>query len=399
MWTHLRQYPLIHQLGISQIFAYGALFYAFASIKTPLADWAQTSEQAIVNGLSLAFLIKAFSAPWVGKAVDQFGAVSVLGFGLLVGGLGFALLTVIPDIRWIWLCLFMIAIGYSMATYEVAFGAAVQYQEVTARLNISVITFYGGVASSCTWLAMGVLLPSLGLVGTTWLVGLVLMVFGVHFTRCKVGKPVRSGPLPGFQWSGLSRPERRALCVLSSVGTLDEIVFGAVTLLFITWFLDSGFSLQVAVVLAAIYGPFQVLGRLLEMRFGQQVDARITGLFAVTGVPLSLLILWWAGDSLEGVALAMALFGMANGVITVTNGYIVNMYFRASVYGRAKGLITVPKSLGSAAGPAIGVYVYGLVSESMFVWMAALGFVAALTFVLLLRTPIRSDLPVSSERA
>lgn len=395
MWSHLRQHPLIHQLGVSQIFAYGALFYAFASIKTPLAIWAATSEQAIVNGLSLAFLIKAFSAPWVGKAVDHFGAVSVLGFGLLIGGLGFAMLTVIPDIRWIWLCLFLIAIGYSMATYEVAFGAAVQYQEAAARLNISVITFYGGVASSCTWLAMGVLLPWFGLVGTTWLIGLALIGLGIHFSRCRVGKPLRSGPLPGFQWSGLSRPEKRALCVLSSVGTLDEIVFGAVTLLFITWFLDSGFSLQVAVMLAAIYGPFQVAGRLLEMRFGQRVDARITGLFAVTGVPLSLVVLWWAGDSLEGVALAMALFGMANGVITVTNGYIVNMYFRASVYGRAKGLITMPKALGSAAGPAMGVYVYAFATEGIFLWMAALGFVAAFIFVLLLSTPIRSDLSVS----
>lgn len=393
MWNHLRRHPLIHQLGLSQIFAYGALFYAFASIKTPLADWAGTSEQAIVNGLSLAFLLKAFSAPWVGKAVDALGATRVLGVGLMLGGLGFAMLTWVPDVRWIWCCLLLIAAGYSMATYEVAFGAAVQYDESTARLNISVITFYGGVASSCTWLAFGALLPGLGLVGATVLVGLTLGVFGIHFLRSTGGRPVRSGPLPGFQWRVLTGSEKKAVVVLAGVGTLDEVMFGAVTLLFISWFMAAGFPLQTAVILAAIYGPFQVLGRLLEMRFGQTIDARWTGLAALTGVPVALVLLWWAGDSVLWVAVSMALFGMANGVITVTNGYIVNMYFRAEVYGRAKGLITMPKALGSSAGPAVGVFVYGFAQEHLFLWMAALGFVAAACFVLLLTTPVRADLP------
>lgn len=393
MWRHFSQHPKIHQLGLSQILAYGALFYAFASIKTPLAQHAGTTEQAIINGLSVAFLLKAISAPWVGKAVDHFGAIRVLSLGLCIGGFGFAALAWVPDIRWIWLCLIPIAAGYAMATYEVAFGAAVQYDETRSRLNISVITFYGGVASSCTWVFLGLVIPAIGLAGATMMTGVLLIGMGLlFFTYRQEPKPLNAEPV-GFQWSGLTRAEKRALGVLATVGTLDYVVFGGVTLLFITWFSAVGFSAESAVLLAAIYGPFQVVGRVIEMRFGHQYDARLTGLVAVACVPTSLAMLWLSGDSLLWVCVAMACFGMANGVITVTNGYVVNMYFRAQVYGRAKGLITAPKALGSAVGPAIGVYLYQNYGGDMFLLMSLVGFIAAAIFVVLLVTPPRSDLP------
>ncbi len=53
-------------------------------------------------------------------------------------------------------------------------------------------------------------------------------------------------------------------------------------------------------------------------------------------------------------ALAMALFGMGHGVLTVTLGFVTNLYFRAEIYGRAKGWISLPRSLGLAMGPLTG---------------------------------------------
>lgn len=217
---------------------------------------------------------------------------------------------------------------------------------------------------------------------------------GLIFMACRhEAKPLGTQPV-GFQWSGLTRSEKRALGVLATVGTLDEIVFGAVTLLFITWFVAVGFGPEWAVLLAAIYGPFQVIGRVIEMQFGHQYDARFTGLIAVACVPGSLTLLWLSSDSMIWVCIAMAMFGMANGIITVTNGYVVNMYFRAQVYGRAKGLITAPKALGSSIGPAIGVYLYQSHGGDLFWMMSVLGFIAAAFFVLLLVTPPRTDLPL-----
>ncbi len=106
-------------------------------------------------------------------------------------------------------------------------------------------------------------------------------------------------------------------------------------------------------MLAALYGPFQVVGRMIEMFAGHRFDARITGMIAFTLGPVAM---WLAqGDSIATAVLAMMLFGMGHGVLTVSYGYVTNMYFRAEIYGRAaKGWITTPRALGIAVGPTMG---------------------------------------------
>jgi hypothetical protein len=79
--TATRQAP-IHRLGISQILAYGLLFYSFASIKDALAASVGVSDSAIINALSIALFIEALLAPLVGSLVDRLGAIVVLRTGL-----------------------------------------------------------------------------------------------------------------------------------------------------------------------------------------------------------------------------------------------------------------------------------------------------------------------------
>lgn len=382
------KHPTIHVLGISSILSYGLLFYSFALLKTPLATYANTSEQAIMNALSIAFVIKGLTSPWIGKLVDRYGASRVLSAGLVLGGLGFAGLTAVASELWIWFCFIPLSLGYSMATYEVAFGAAVQYDESNSRRNISIITFYGGVASTLTWIGLGALLPSVGLEYATMICGGLLMSQGliVHLTTASHRLPNDSKKeLTPFKWHAMKYNERQAILILATVGTLHELIFGATSLMFIAWFLEQGFGAELAVILAAIYGPFQVIGRIAEMKYGSNIDARITGIIALILVPIGLLLI--LPDQIELAVLGMVVFGIGNGVITVSNGYVVNMYFRAKVYGRAKGIISAPRSLGSAAGPAIGVFLYNSLGSAHFVLMASIGLLAAVIFAILLRLP------------
>ena len=119
-----------------------------------------------------------------------------------------------------------------------------------------------------------------------------------------------------------------------------------------TWFKTQFNDLGLAVVLAALYGPFQTVGRLLEMAVGHRFDARITGMIAFIGVPTALILA--QQDGLAFAIVAMMIFGMGHGILTVSFGYVTNMYFSADVYGRAKGWITTPRALGTAIGPSLG---------------------------------------------
>ena len=70
-----------------------------------------------------------------------------------------------------------------------------------------------------------------------------------------------------------------------------------------------------AVILAAVYGPFQVVGRVLEMTLGHRFDARKTAVAAFFLVPVALDLA--QSTSLPVVMPSMVMFGMGHGILTV----------------------------------------------------------------------------------
>ena len=54
----------------------------------------------------------------------------------------------------------------------------------------------------------------------------------------------------------------------------------------------------------------------------------------------------------------MVFFGMGHGILTVTFGFVTNLYFRAEIYGRAKGIIAAPRAVGMSSGPLVAGLIY-----------------------------------------
>ena len=169
-----------HSLGVSQILSYGCLFYAFAQLKIPLAANIGVDPREILAAVTGALLIQAFLAPLIGGWIDRFGALVVMTRGLLIGACGIALLPAVQALWWVWLCMVPIGLGFAMSSYETAFSAAVQMDEVKSRKHISFITFYGGVASSVIWLSIAPLLAWFGLEATCVVCGMSLVLMGVR---------------------------------------------------------------------------------------------------------------------------------------------------------------------------------------------------------------------------
>ena len=385
----------IHSLGISQIIAFGLQFYIFAQIKAPLALWVGVTEAEVLYAISALLLIQFFLAPFIGGLIDKFGALYVLARGLVIGAVGMALLPLYPSVYWMWAAMVPIGIGFAMSSYETAFSAAVKIDEKRSRRNISFITFYGGVASSLTWLSVAPLLEHVGLQVTCFVVALILLLMSWRmFYLSRLGleqkKITQSSKPEPFTWSRMSVKERWAILILGSSSSLEMMVFVGTSLLWISWFNVLFNDLGLAVILASLYGPFQVVGRVLEMKFGHQFDARLTGLIAFLLVPISLMIV--QVPSIEAAILAMAIFGMGHGVLTVTFGYVTNLYFKAEVYGRAKGWIVVPRALASALGPTVSGILFLAGHKLFFSVMIAFGLASWLLFLGLMLLKPREDM-------
>ena len=374
-----------HSLGISQILSYGCLFYAFAQLKIPLAANIGVDPSEILAAVTGALLIQAFLAPLIGVWIDRFGALVVMTRGLLIGACGISLLPTVHALWWVWLCMVPIGLGFAMSSYETAFSAAVQIDEAKSRKHISFITFYGGVASSVIWLSIAPLLAWLGLETTCMICGMSLVLMGMRTRHLDLKSAVISSQetrqMAPFRWALMTRNERRALIALASASALEYLTFASTTLLWITWFTAQFNDVGLAVMLAALYGPFQTVGRLIEMAVGHRFDARITGMIAFIGVPTALILA--QQDGLVFAVVAMMIFGMGHGILTVSFGYVTNMYFSADVYGRAKGWITTPRAVGTAIGPSLGGVLFVMGPDIFFASMIGISILSATCFAAL----------------
>lgn len=375
----------LHSLGISQILSYGCLFYAFAQLKTPLAKQIGVAPSDILAAVTGALLLQAFLAPMIGGWIDKFGALLVMSRGLMVGACGIMLLPAVDALWWVWLCMLPIGFGFAMSSYETAFSAAIQIDENKARRHISFVTFYGGIASSVTWLSIAPMLAWFGLEVTCITCAAALLLMGSRarqlHRKSNFISPRNEQQIAPFRWSLMSSNERRALFALAAASSLEYLTFASTTLLWITWFTIQFNDASLAVALAALYGPFQTVGRLLEMKFGHQFDARLTGMTAFAGVPMAMVLV--QQDGLGFAVAAMMMFGMGHGILTVSFGYVTNMYFNAEVYGRAKGWITTPRALGIAIGPSIGGVLFLLGPGIFFNTMIFISLLSAASFALL----------------
>lgn len=350
----------VHFLGISQIMSYGFLFYAFALLRDPLAAHLGIAPQIVLTAVSGALLIQGVMSFTVGKWTDEYGGLRVMTIGFLIGAIGLASLTIISNIILMCFSFLLIGLAIAMCTYEVAFSTVVQLEEKRSRWLISVVSFYGGVASSLAWITLQPILTSSGFVtACLFSAGLLLVMacFAGYYSKKRQPRRIANEPLAPFSYRALLPTEQRALIILAFASGMEYFTFAAVALFWIAWFTALFGDVTTAVWLAAIYGPFQVVGRLIEMRAAASIDARITGLIAACMTPLTLYLAQIA--DIRVAVITMMLFGIGHGILTVTFGFVTNLYFRAAIYGRAKGIIAAPRAIGMAIGPLVAGLIYG----------------------------------------
>ena len=104
-------------------------------------------------------------------------------------------------------------------------------------------------------------------------------------------------------------------------------------------------------------------------------------MLAFIGVPSALILV--QQDSLAFAVVAMMIFGMGHGILTVSFGYVTNMYFSADVYGRAKGWITTPRAFGTAIGPSLGGVLFLMGPDIYFASMIGISILSAACFAAL----------------
>lgn len=346
---------IILALGVTQIIGYGTLYYSFSILAPDMAaDFARSNEW-IFGALSGALLVGGLTAPWLGLLLDRIGAGRVMSFGSAIAAGALVACAVAPGrVSYVGALVF-IEVAANFVQYGAAFALLVQIRPQGAQRNITYLTLIAGFASTIFWPITTALHAKLSwqdvylvFAALNLLVCLPIHVWmsrGAtrHAVSGSVAAPVVEGLLPahlrrlGFVLMVMSF----ALMSLASSAVLVHMVP-----------LLSGLGLgAAAAMVGALFGPSQVMSRLINMVFGKAVAPLHLALIAGILIPGGMLILVLTAPSIVGAMVFTVTFGMGNGLLSIVSGTLPLSLFGSDGYGRRQGRIMSARLILSALAP------------------------------------------------
>ncbi|CAN7763147.1 MFS transporter [Pseudorhodoferax sp. LjRoot39] len=369
-------------LGVAQTLAWASSYYLPAILADAIARDVGSSSSAVFGAFSVALLMSAAIGPFAGRLIDRRGGRPVLIASNVVFAAGLAALSQAQQPLHVFAAWAVMGLAMGSGLYEAAFATAVRLHGQQARRTITGITLFAGFASTVGWPLTAWLESTMGWRGAclVWAglhLGLALPLNAMLPAAERAapasgdagGKPEQQAALPPAK-------QRGAAVLLAFVFAVAWFTSTAMAAHLPKLLLGVGASLAAAVGIAALVGPAQVAGRLIEFAFLSKAHPLLSARLATLGHPLGALCIGLFGSS---AAMAFAvLHGLGNGILTIAIGTLPLLFFGAKGYGQRQGFLMVPARIVQAGAP----FLFGLAVERLGVgalWVSAgLGLAACL---------------------
>jgi MFS family permease len=374
-------------LGVTQILAWGAIFYPPVLTVPLIAQERGWSMSFAMGGFSLALLTAGLVSPRVGLLIDRYGGHRVMPVGSLLGALGLALLVYAAHPAAYLAVWVLLGVATAASLYDPAFATLGRIFGAAARRPITVLTLAGGFASTVSWPVTHLLLEAVGWQGTYLvyagllaLVAAPLHAFALPRTRADAAAPAE-GPvrvpslvLPPSGWPFLLMAAAFAAYAFVPSGLSAHMlaIFGR-----------AGIDAATVVAIGALFGPAQVAARICELLFARGIHPLNIARFAVAMLLAAFALLALFGLTVPVAASFAVMFGMANGLLTIARGAVPLALFGAAGYGHLMGRIGGPYLVTQAIAPFVLAFVAERASDpavlavvAAFAAISLIGFVA-----------------------
>ncbi len=374
-------------LGVTQILAWGAIFYPPVLTVPLIAADRGWSTTFAMGGFSLALLMAGLVSPRTGFLIDRFGGHRVMPVGSLLGALGLVgLVYAGHPIAYlaVWM---LLGVAISASLYDPAFATLGRIFGTAARQPITALTLAGGFASTVSWPVTHVLIEASGWRGTYLvyaallaLVAAPLHAFVLPRTRADVGPPPDGRtPVPG----GVLPPKGWPFVLVAAAFATYAFVPSGLSAHLLAIFGRAGIDAATVVTIGALFGPAQVAARICEFTFARRVHPLNVARFAVALLLLAFVLLALFGFSIAAAAAFAVMFGMCNGLVTIARGAVPLALFGAAGYGHLMGRIALPFMMMQAIAPLALAFIAERTSDpavlaivAAFALMAFAGLVA-----------------------
>lgn len=337
-------------LCVTQVLSWGTLYYAFSVLLGAIGAGHGWGVAEMVGAFSVALLVSGICAYPAGKLMQKFGGRAVMSAGSVVGAAAMLVVVFSPTLLGFYAGWALAGMAMAGTLYEPAFAALAGIYEGDYKRAVTFVTFAGGFASTVFWPLTERMVVWAGWQGT------LVVYAGLHLLVCLplhwFGLPAVSAdeaPAAVVRIGGLVR-EPRFLLLAGSL-TMYATVFSVVSVHLVPLLQAKGATLQHAAWMAAVAGPMQVVGRLIEFRYGANWSARRTGVLSLAAFVPALILLMLRPVPVGVLLLAIGVYGMANGIMTIVRSVSVVELFGREQYAQVSGALAAPATLARAGAP------------------------------------------------
>jgi len=349
-----KQTGVVIALGSAQTLAWGSTYYLPAILAVPMARDLGVSTGTVFGAFSAALVIAACLGPVVGRRIDLFGGRDVLAVSSVVFAVGLVMLGMAQGAGMLFASWLLIGTGMAMGLYEAAFSTLAGIYGRKARSAITGITLVAGFASTICWPISAYLEAETGWRVVCFFWAAAHLFIGLPVNRFLV--PRGTQPIP----AAVNAPSVPAPADPADPRTFVMILLALVFA--VTWFTstamaahlprllqDAGATPAAAIAAAALVGPAQVAGRLLEFGVLQRFNPLLSARLAAMAHPVGALAILVFGA--PAAIIFTLLHGAGNGILTIAKGTLPLSIFGPANYGFRQGVLMVPARFAQAGAP------------------------------------------------
>jgi MFS family permease len=330
-----RGLPIILALGTTQTLAWASSYYLPAILADPIARDLGVSSNWIFAAFSASLVISALLGPRVGRQIDLVGGRSVLSISNLTLAAGLVLLGgsySIPVLVIAWL---LLGIGMGFGLYDAAFAALGRIHGEAARGAITGITLIAGFASTVGWPLSAWGLEAIGWRNTcfAWAAAHILIGLPINYFML----PLVTGAKAAVAASVKPHiPIDRTMILLAFTFATAWTVTGAMAAHMPRILEAAGATSVQAVAAGALFGPAQVLARIIEAGFLSRYHPLLSTRLACLMHPIGAAVLATLGGAASSVFAIF--FGLGNGILTIARGTLPLAIFGPEITATASAL-------------------------------------------------------------
>lgn len=361
--SRYRGWPLVTALSFAQLVSWGTIFYGFPLFVVPMEAELGWSRAELNGALSLGLLVAGLAALPVGRRIDSHGGRAIMSLGsLLAVGLFIAWAHVgsLPAFYAIWIFL---GLAQALTLYAPVFAVLTRMFPADYKLRITILTLAGGLAST---VFIPVIAWAIEMVG--WRDALLLMAAcNLVFCLPVHGLMLRDRTRPALPDAAgkempAGDPLRRALrhpvfWGLAVCYIFYGLMHAMLTFHFMPMFSEYGIPLSIAVAILAVIGPAQVGGRILLLAV-RRIDTVGTGLIVMVVFIAAVLLLLLFPALVPALFVFAALYGAANGMMTILRGTAAPDFLGREGAGAINGALTLPASIALAVAPSLAALIW-----------------------------------------